>query len=365
LNSARSLYLDLLRFLAAMVVLMFHLLAPPFADAKVVIPAREAVVAFFVISGFVIAFVADTKEQDWRAYAASRLARLYSVVLPAIALTGALYVVGTLVAGSFYETYSVPWLRLLVSLLYLNQSWNLTVAMLNNGPFWSLCFEFWYYVAFGFALFAPRPWNVLAIVATGAAVGPRIVLLFPIWLTGVAAYRASRAPAPIPRGLSALLFLMSATYTLFLVLHGTPTQSLSNRIEASLVEGYWSLADGQLRIFIGAEWRFLNDLYFALWVAISIYLVPTPGPTPLVPVWANKTIRFLASYTFSLYLYHAPMLFFYHSLSVQFLGTPLNLLWLLTSVLLSVLALGAITEHASGPYRRFFARALSPRLRIS
>jgi hypothetical protein len=45
------------------------------------------VVIFFVLSGYVVAFVADTRERTWRAFWVSRFARVYSVALPAPLLT--------------------------------------------------------------------------------------------------------------------------------------------------------------------------------------------------------------------------------------------------------------------------------------
>jgi peptidoglycan/LPS O-acetylase OafA/YrhL len=83
--------------------------------------------------------------------------------------------------------------RLLVSLAFMNQAWNLTVSPLSNGPYWSLCYEVWYYVIFG-VLFFVRPTNVAYLVALflAALVGPRIVLLFSIWLIGVACYHLAK-----------------------------------------------------------------------------------------------------------------------------------------------------------------------------
>ena len=80
-----SLHLDLMRFLAAALVLMHHALQPPFSADPVPLPGRSAVIVFFVISGFVIAYVTDTRESRWREYAVSRSARIYSVVVPALA----------------------------------------------------------------------------------------------------------------------------------------------------------------------------------------------------------------------------------------------------------------------------------------
>ena len=45
---------------------------------------------FFVLSGFVIAYVSEQKEHTLREYSISRLARLWSVAVPALILTIAL-----------------------------------------------------------------------------------------------------------------------------------------------------------------------------------------------------------------------------------------------------------------------------------
>ncbi len=84
-----SLYLDLVRILAAAVVLYSH--ANLRALSERILPGESlghsAVVVFFVLSGYVIAFVTDTRERSGRDYAISRFARIYSVALPALIVT--------------------------------------------------------------------------------------------------------------------------------------------------------------------------------------------------------------------------------------------------------------------------------------
>ena len=89
LNESVSLYLDLARIAAAMIVLLHHVFQPPYFSSAVHIPGRSAVIVFFVISGFVIAYASDGRH-DWRDYAVARLTRVYSVALPALLLTAVL-----------------------------------------------------------------------------------------------------------------------------------------------------------------------------------------------------------------------------------------------------------------------------------
>ena len=115
MNKALSLYLDLVRFMAAMLVFIFHMSyfagwEVPFVGAY----GSEAVIAFFVLSGFVISYTAKNKHADLRDYTLSRLARLWSVVVPAIIVTCMTDVVGqhlSLAAYSPMVPYSaVKWL---------------------------------------------------------------------------------------------------------------------------------------------------------------------------------------------------------------------------------------------------------------
>ena len=84
LSKPFSIYLDLVRFTAACLVYLWH------SNMRLlvtdVLPAsnsgHSSVIVFFVLSGFVIAFVTDTKEGHWIDYTSSRLSRVFSVVIP-------------------------------------------------------------------------------------------------------------------------------------------------------------------------------------------------------------------------------------------------------------------------------------------
>ena len=76
-NRALSLYLDIIRLLSALVVLLSHVSMQSLSGGQLGVMAStgvEAVDMFFVLSGFVIAHVCATREQDLRTYAISRAA---------------------------------------------------------------------------------------------------------------------------------------------------------------------------------------------------------------------------------------------------------------------------------------------------
>src|SRR5262249_22080521 len=106
--AATSVFLDLLRIAAAFTVFVHH--CAQFWNARIYEAttrlAHSAVVVFFVLSGYVIAWSTLSRGRDARRYASARLARLYSVVIPALVLTGVLYFWGSSVASAFYLTHS-------------------------------------------------------------------------------------------------------------------------------------------------------------------------------------------------------------------------------------------------------------------
>ena len=147
---------------------------------------------FFVLSGFVIAYTAE-HEPIPSVFITARLARLWSVVIPALVLTLAADKIGNLINHDFYTAASydggLPALRLIASGLFLNEVWLWSICPLSNLPFWSIGYEFWYYLLFaaGFYLSGLRRTATIAVAAV--IVGPKVLLLLPIWLLGVAVYR--------------------------------------------------------------------------------------------------------------------------------------------------------------------------------
>lgn len=83
-----SIYLDAIRFLAALTVFLAHAQAPHRGALQLGgFPAwrlaNDAVVTFFVLSGLVIHYSVDHRDCEIATYIINRLARLWSVVIPA------------------------------------------------------------------------------------------------------------------------------------------------------------------------------------------------------------------------------------------------------------------------------------------
>ena len=78
MNRCLSLYLDLIRPLAALCVLLSHISLPQISGTlkSFSLAGAQAVNVFFVLSGFVIAHVWATRESNVRDYAIARAARI-------------------------------------------------------------------------------------------------------------------------------------------------------------------------------------------------------------------------------------------------------------------------------------------------
>lgn len=196
MNEDTSVYLDAVRFAAAMAVFFDHISNRQLTGGlfwQMEPYGREAVDVFFVLSGFVIAYVHDTREKTPLRYAVSRFARIYSVAIPALIVTFMLDVFGRAARPGIYDlSWGYHWhgriSQFLDSLVFINQTWFNDVWPGSDVPYWSLGYEVWYYVIFAVAVFAPRRWRVAAVLMLLAFVGPKIVEMFPVWLLGVAAY---------------------------------------------------------------------------------------------------------------------------------------------------------------------------------
>ena len=297
MTSALSLYLDALRFGAAFIVFVSHYAAGRYSGGlfwQVMDYGRIAVLVFFVLSGFVIAWVTEAREGSLEEYGLSRVARLYSVVLPAFVVTAGL---DHLAMAIDPRLYGAEWgqgpvhtlLGFALSAIFLGASWTLSVQPGSNVPFWSLNYEAWYYVLFAAAVFLQGRRRIIAIAAAALLAGPKILLLFPVWLMGVAAWRW-RTALP-PQWATLLAFGAVAG---FVGLQAFGGQQL-----------FWQPATPWVPPFYSAHDYIVGALVALLIVGLANARLPMPR------AGLERLIRRLAGTTFGLYLLHYPLLNFF------------------------------------------------------
>lgn len=200
LSESSSLVLDVVRLSAAMVVFIGHLTVVDFLThlRDIHVLGEYAVPVFFVLSGFVIRFVTLRRSVTLREYLIDRAARIYSIALPAMALTLVLAAVCVRINHAYYVAHfgaisDHVASRVLLNLTFLSQSWGLNTIPLIDGPFWSLGYECSYYVGFGLLLYL-RGWRrIVALMVWALITGPQVLLLAPIWLLGCSVFDAYQA----------------------------------------------------------------------------------------------------------------------------------------------------------------------------
>ncbi|HKT40810.1 MAG TPA: acyltransferase [Rhodanobacteraceae bacterium] len=356
LNRPLSIYLDLLRFTAALVVFLSHATNARYTSylAGTMGPfAHDGVIVFFVLSGFVIAYVSTCKEHSARDYGLSRAARIYSVALPAILLTMALDLLRTIYVPTFHEyQFHKLWFYIPLWTAFGTDWWFLNENMLSNGPFWSLSYEVWYYVIFGSLFyFRGRKRWIFAVIAL-AIVGPRQWLLFPIWLSGCALYHVHERHE-LGRGLARSIFLGSIA--IYLLLKFTHTFDAINAT-VNVWFGNWPVDKLRYSQF------FAGDYLIATLVLMNIYSARYCEFAILSR--CSRWVTLAASFTFSLYLFHMPLMKFYSTLMHVNPHSRLMYALLLGLTVTSVVLLGTVTEWRKHTLRRWLALGLDQLQRI-
>lgn len=348
-DSQASALLDLIRALAAILVLLEHwrnlafvdfeqiphrwkLLAAPFY--LLCSPGHQAVVIFFVLSGYLISGSVFRSWRlgtwSWSSYFTHRLIRLWIVLLPALVLCGVWDAMGAKVAPGFYAgsvmnhvTFDTRHAHT-PAIFFGNVAFLQTIFVPvfgSNGPLWSLACEFWYYVFFPLGLVAIHPTSRLwqRLLCMGLLIGLLVSPIghvvgsgFPIWLMGTVL-----AIVPAPRVGSGWRWLAAIAYCPLVFLFARPG---SVPLLARMTEHG-------------------GDFILGIFTAIFLWIMLSAREAVGEARWAKTSVLF-SSFSYTLYAAHFPWLQFGAALLFRGdrslpAGTPLVI-----AVLLLVSALG-------------------------
>jgi peptidoglycan/LPS O-acetylase OafA/YrhL len=171
--------------------------------------SHQAVVVFFVLSGFLVGGNAleafQTGRWSSRRYSIRRLTRLWIVLIPALVLTWLWHCVfrqlGVPGPSSGAHDVANHIADFTLSTFVGNVFFLQTIVVPtygNNDPLWSLANEFWYYVVFPLGLNAWFGRGAARVISAVAALAIcwwlpwSIISAGAIWLLGVAAFRLAR-----------------------------------------------------------------------------------------------------------------------------------------------------------------------------
>jgi peptidoglycan/LPS O-acetylase OafA/YrhL len=305
--------LDILRIVAALAVFLGHTNFIWFFGTSSIGPqnGQDYVVIFFVLSGFVIAWSTDLKKNlSFNQYVFDRLTRLWSVALPALAIGFCLDHFGSKINQQNYETIistSHIESKFAISAFFLHESWFYSIRPGSNGPFWSLSYEFFYYLLFGSIVLLPTTSKkIIGTVIATLVAGPKVLLLFPCWIIGVLAYHLCRFKFRRSNIYLSTALTVTSGWYLFVTLK----DRWSN----------WNPWDipglGLPPLFYSA--KFLDDYLIA--VALAAFIVGLSYWLTLEkkkegPV--SATIRHIAGCSFSLYAIHFPVMAFIGSMAAS------------------------------------------------
>ena len=342
-----SIYLDLLRFGAAVVVFLSH--AHVFLLPSIKIGplgwGREAVAVFFVLSGFVISYVRQVSEREWRVYLVARLARIMPVALLAIAVIFVADNIGTHANAFYYDFINTGFFTpvsveaALAYVTFTNQLWFAHAVFGSGEPYWSLGFEVQYYLFFGLLAFSPSRVKIPLLCLWAAFAGPKILMYMPLWLMGWLTMKCVIERPPFRRPIA--IAMIAASIVLFFSLKYFADRAATNMYET------WSLPQ-----------EAINFVYFNLiGVAVVLHLIGAASLLRQAPALFEKTgpaIRWLAGGSFTLYLVHQPLILMFAS----FLHPVEEHVPMAAALLVACFVLCFLLAEIAERRKKFFARLI-------
>jgi peptidoglycan/LPS O-acetylase OafA/YrhL len=331
---SRSGFIHLIRWVAAVLVVINHLrsfifkdfvdlhYANPLVKAFYFITAQghTAVVVFFVISGYLIcdSVIKHILRGDFilKTYFIKRISRLYAVLILALLLT-ALFDF----TGNYFDKYGVYQNHMLFSSLpgSVASAENIRYFLISlfmlqniihppfgsNGPLWSLSYEFWYYILFplccivGFyvfrRLFTIKYFiaSIIVLVLVILLLTKAILLYYLIWLAGL-------IPFFLHLKSRAFKYIIPAVILIYLLCG----RILTNILPSELIDGIFGIL-------------------IAFWISAFDNVIAK-----------NKFYFFnerIASFSYSIYLVHFPFMLMILTLLYNYCGIGFKMLPSITS----------------------------------
>jgi len=350
--------LEALRGFAAIYVVLHHTLSVFFPSNSLLNYlfkfGQEAVMVFFLLSGYVIAMSLDKKHYTFKEYFIHRFLRIYTVFIFAIIISGLVY---------FYinpsETFDIK--QLFLNLIMMQDYSGMKPGVFsdpifNNNPLWSLSYEWWFYMIFffHFSFFRNHPEKqelFLAIAFVISVIGlitykifynqiSLFLMYYYIWFSGAYSYFIFKTFSGRNRYISILIvgyLCIIAIYTYLFIFN----EQISHLVDHPVLEVRHYLASSVL-------------LLFAIIVFLKLYNI---FESNLIYLKVRNFFAYFAPISFGIYVIHYPI----KSLLLEFeLYAWLKLvLVFLISILLSYIIEIKIFTYLKKKTIKFFSNTIS------
>jgi peptidoglycan/LPS O-acetylase OafA/YrhL len=348
-SSAVHRFHDGWRIAAASVVLLSHAWALGIVGNDSEFLARLAhlaVIIFFVISGHAVASSFD-RYRDVKKFLSARLSRIYAIVIPALIFTLVLDLsVG--VSNIGYPKWQYPqwWAHIALNLGFLGESWKLNHRPFSIIPYWSLAYEYWYYLFLACFAVKNKTLATLFMFVALLIAGPKILLLMPCWLLGVWLYFSTKQDKPKRLSLNYIAGTAIFLICLLLYIESGADGLLQNFSMQLCNDGLLS----KLSHMCGYSKWFLADYPIA--IAFTLVSAAVISPSKKANPWISR----VAPHTFGIYLMHYPLLLAASTLFPKPQGLWFGLLTV-AATFLSTALLSAIFDKSRPRLHRMFESA--------
>lgn len=296
---ARGLFFSSLTSLATQPMPKTNALGPSIVSINI---GNEAVMVFFVLSGYLVggSVLRQMRQNrwEWQNYLATRLTRLWIVLIPAVLIGAAIDYVGFTFFAADHSIYTAPAGQDYISENSFQSIKNITIYLGNlfflqtiffpvigtNAPLWSLSNEFWYYILFPCMILIfmskRRVQKISSLIFCMVIIyfnNDYSNFLFLVWIMGAfVSWLPKKIPARYAPGIAALSALMFALF--FMIL---------KKLHLSL---------------------YLSDLLCGIAASGFIYCVSC-HTTQCRPSYYGYFSRYFSEISYTLYLTHLPALF--------------------------------------------------------
>ncbi len=296
--------LDAARALAAVYVVLHHVTwsheAPP-AIRTVFGFGQEAVVLFFLLSGFVIFANEQDKLRTPGPYFLRRIRRVYPTLIAALIVSTIIEMMNGTLARQFSVTELIGTLVGVQDIGFLKPG-VITDPYLGNDPLWSLSYEVAFYAVFPVVMRAWRRSQVATVnlIGLASAVGYASFLIMPNHFSLVAAYLILWWVGAL---LAHLYLSGRAALKLFWLGEAWLGATLIIACAGVLLEGYKGL--GYFPVLTLRHFAFATVVGLLALTPITTYVIAVSWRVRHLATW-------VAAMSYELYVLHYPMLVRWH-----------------------------------------------------